>query len=141
MIAYVGSASDCTHGLAIALADESAFLSLSDAVTTCSGKTTVTGVAWRLPSVKDWQYMFIGCGSDESYSEPSDGMTRSYSGLASKLETAEGTALDDRSIAYWTSNEISPGSSAWAPSFNGSVATFRQYNEAYGSKLRACLAF
>ena len=29
----------------------------------------VTGGTWRLPTIKDWQYMFIGCGASDSYSD------------------------------------------------------------------------
>ena len=83
MIAYVGTASDCTHGLAIALADESGTKNYGAAGTACNSKEAVTGGTWRLPSIKDWQYMFIGCGASGSYSDNPSPM--SYSGLASKL--------------------------------------------------------
>lgn len=140
MIAYVGTASDCTHGLAIALADESA-MNWGNAGTACSGKAAVTGGTWRLPSDKDWQYMFIGCGSSELYSAPTNDMSKSYSGLASKLTTAQGAALQT-TVEYWSSSEYDPGSSAWLVLFDGSSAKF-----GYGVELivvcqvRACLAF
>ena len=152
MIAYVGNASDCTNGLAIALEDVSSYtLTWKNSGSNNGGKTAaelcsawntskaVTGGTWRLPSAKDWQYMFIGCGSGDSYSEPSSGMTRSYSGLASKLSTAGGTAL--QSGGYWSSTENSPGYYAWDLYFDGSNANFHIVNEGYGDLVRACLAF
>ena len=139
MIAYVGTASDCTHGLAIALADESRTKDYGAAGTACSGKAAVTGGTWRLPSIKDWQYMFIGCGASGSYSD--NPFSMSYSGLASKLTTAQGDALqaDD----YWSSTEYDPGYSAWVVYFHGSDAFFYHDddNEYNVCQVRACLAF
>ena len=140
MIAYVGSASDCSHGLAIALADESGKKYYGDAITACSSKEAVTVGTWRLPSEKDWQYMFIGCGSSESYSAPTQGMNKSYSELASTLSKAQGDAL--QSYYYWSSTEIaSPSGStrAWSPYFgNGNWAMRSKTSTSY---VRACLAF
>ena len=152
MIAYLGNGSDCTNGLAIALEDVSSntlswnnYGSNNEAKTAaewCSAWNTskaVTGGTWRLPSAKDWQYMFIGCGSGESYSEPSVGMTKSYSGLASKLSTAGGTAL--QSGRYWSSTELIPGFIAWRLVFVGSNADFNGGYKYYDFLVRACLAF
>ena len=138
MIAYVGSASDCTHGLAIALADESGTKTWSEAGAACSGKTAVTGGTWRLPSIKDWQYMFIGCGASGSYSDSPS--TMSYSELATKLTTANGTAL--QTLSYWSSTESSPGEDAWSLYFGGSSASFFSGDYEGGAyPIRACLAF
>ena len=139
MIAYLGNGSDCTNGLAIALADESGNKIYEVAGTACSGKAAVTGGTWRLPSEKDWQYMFIGCGSSESYSAPTPYMIKSYSGLASKLTTAQGDALQTGD--YWSSTESSPGFYAWVVSFYGSIAYFIDDYEISGYRVRACLAF
>ena len=140
MIAYVGTASDCAHGLAIALADESDTKNYGDASTACSGKAAVTGGTWRLPSEKDWQYMFIGCGSSESYSAPTydPHMSKIYSGLASKLTTAQGAAL--LSDFYWSSTKDDPNG-AWGVVFDGSNATFYMEDKTVDHKVRACLAF
>ena len=138
MIAYVGSASDCTHGLAIALADESGTKTWSEAGAACSGKTAVTGGTWRLPSIKDWQYMFIGCGASGSYSDSPS--TMSYSELATKLTTANGTAL--QTVSYWSSTESSPGEDAWSLYFGGSSASFFSGDYEGGAyPIRSCLAF
>lgn len=152
MIAYVGTASDCTNGLAIALEDVSSnTLTWGNSGSNNGGKTAaelcsawntskaVTGGTWRLPSEKDWQYMFIGCGSGESYSAATENMAKSYSGLASKLTTAQGDAL--QATSYWSSTESNPGSRAWRVSFNAGVATFIPANEKGGYRVRACLAF
>ena len=138
MIAYVGTASDCAHGLAIALADESGEKNYGAAGTACSGKAAVTGGTWRLPSEKDWQYMFIGCGSGELYIAPNPGTSKSYSELASKLTTAQGEALAGY---YWSSTEFVPGTSAWNVNFVGGSAGFNYYNENIEMQVRACLAF
>ena len=152
MIAYVGTASDCAHGLAIALEDVSNDQLTWDnsgsnnesktAAEWCSAWNTskaVTGGTWRLPSISDWQYMFIGCGASESYSDNPSQM--SYSGLASKLTTAQGDALpvnDD----YWSSTVASP-SYPWTVLFGDSYAFFGNNTwEGHAFDLvRACLAF
>ena len=154
MIAYVGTASDCAHGLAIALEDVSssnyAWGDAADAVTTwASGKTPPTGCSWRLPSIKDWQYMFIGCGASGSYSDNPSSM--SYSGLASKLTTAQGDAF--QAFPYWSSTVYN----SWGGSVNVWVLMFDEYAPEYGDcnanfnttntgfddspRVRACLAF
>ena len=137
MIAYVGNASNCTQGLAIALADESGTMTWSAAGTACSQKTAVTGGTWRLPSIKDWQNMFISCGASGTVSDSPSSM--SYSDLASKLSTAGGTAL--QSSDYWSSPELAPGSYAWVLYFGGSNASFYYGDEGRGYLVRACLAF
>ena len=136
MIAYVGTASDCAHGLAIALADESVWKEYEAAGTACSSKAAVTGGTWRLPSVKDWQYMFIGCGASGSYSVNPTSM--SYSGLASKLTTAQGDAL--QTDFYWSSTE-EPGDLAWYVYFVGGSGNFSYEDENNEYLVRACLAF
>ena len=143
MIAYVGNASDCTNGLAIALADESdSKMDWSTAMSTCKDKTAVTGRTWRLPSAKDWQYMFIGCGSGELYSDPSEEMKRSYSGLASKLTTAGGTALQvGEDYNYWSSSEYDISEFAWSLRFVGNDAIFLFGRKDLEPFVRACLAF
>ena len=138
MIAYIDATNN--KGLAIALADESGMKDYEAAGTACSGKAAVTGGTWRLPSDKDWQYMFIGCGSSESYSAPTydPHMSKSYSGLASKLTTAQGAAL--QSDFYWSSTKDEPNG-AWGVVFEGSNATFYMEDKTVDHKVRACLEF
>lgn len=152
MIAYVGTESDCAHGLAIALEDVSnEKLTWNNsgnnnesktAAEWCSAWNTskaVTGGTWRLPSISDWQYMFIGCGASESYSD--NPIQMSYSGLASKLTTAQGDALPVNAD-YWSSTVASP-SYPWTVRFGDSYAFF--YNNTWEGHafdlVRACLAF
>jgi hypothetical protein len=99
MIGYVGDESDCTHGLAVALNDESGRtkMDLSAATAACAGKTAVPDGTWRLPSWKDWQYLFIGCGSNWTYTDPPSGSI-DCSGLQSALNGAGGTLMSDRYI-------------------------------------------
>ena len=99
MIGYVGDESDCTHGVAVALDDENgkAKMELSAATTACAGKTAVQGGTWRLPSRKDWQYLFIGCGSSWTYTDSPSGSI-DCSGLQSALKNAGGIRMSDRYI-------------------------------------------
>ena len=99
MIGYVGNESDCTHGVAVALNDESnkAKMELSEATTACAGKTAVQGGTWRLPSRKDWQYLFIGCGSNRTYTDSPSG-SFDCSGLQSALNGVGDTLMSDRYI-------------------------------------------
>ncbi len=140
MIAYV---SGIGQGLAIALADETSAMNWNTAITTAAAHTpAVTGGRWCLPSAKDWQYMFIGCGSGESYSDPSEEMKRSYSGLASKLTTAGGTALQEgEDYNYWSSSEYDFSDIAWSLRFVDSDAIFLFGRKDLVAFVRACLAF
>ena len=97
MIGYVGDESDCTHGVAVALNDESgkAKMELSAATAACAGKDAVPDGTWRLPSRKDWQYLFIGCGSSWTYTDSPSGSI-DCSGLQSALDAAGGTLMSDR---------------------------------------------
>ncbi len=152
MIAYFGTASDCAHGLAIALEDVSnekltwnnsgSNNESKTAAEWCSAWNTskaVTGGTWRLPSISDWQYMFIGCGASESYSD--NPIQMSYSGLASKLTTAQGGALPVNAN-YWSST-VASTEYLWTVRFGDSYAFF--YNNTWEGHafdlVRACLAF
>ena len=165
MIAYLGNASDCANGLAIALEDVSSKpLSWNNSGDYNGGKTAaqwcsawntskaVTGGTWHFPSAKDWQYMFIGCGSGESYSDPYMHMTKSYIGLKDKLSAAGGTPLktEESHCHYWSSTEWLSDAVAWYLTFvDGSHARFffdmekLDYDNVllYYYYVRACLAF
>ena len=160
MIAYVGTESDCTHGLAIALEDVSDNTLTWESTGTnnnnktaaewCSAWNTsskaVTGYTWRLPSQKDWQYMFIGCGSGESYANPSDWGERDYSYLATKLGSVSGTALHGNNDFYWSSTTKDSGQGAWMFMFKNTnnIAYFVPEVVSQGLAyhyVRACLNF
>lgn len=99
MIGYVGDESDCTHGVAVALDDENgkAKMELSAATAACAAKDAVPDGTWRLPSRKDWQYLFIGCGSSWTYTDSPSGSI-DCSGLQSALDAAGGILMSDRYI-------------------------------------------
>ena len=99
MIGYVGDESDCTHGVAVALDDENgkAKMELSAATAACAAKDAVPDGTWRLPSRKDWQYLFIGCGSSWTYTDSPSGSI-DCSGLQSALDAAGGVLMSDRYI-------------------------------------------
>ncbi len=90
MVAYVGAASDCTNGLAIALNDESGTMSQSAATAACAAKTSpITGGAWRLTTKNDWLNMFSACGGTAEMDS---------NGLMTMLEAAGGTTMSGRYI-------------------------------------------
>lgn len=57
VIEYIGNESDCAHGLAIALEDETSTMTFSGAATAASSHTAVPGGEWRVPSKSDWEHM------------------------------------------------------------------------------------
>ena len=149
MIAYVGNASNCEHGLAIALNDVSdSELSWESAVTAAAAQTpAIFGGTWRLPTILDWQYMFYGCG------DTADGTPKAASvnvneatKLMEKLTAAGATMMKNsgQTDGYWTATENGT-EQAW--SFN-----FYDYGYWYAGNsnddwkyfshsVRACLAF
>ena len=131
VIAYVGSETyDATfkNGLAIALADE-AQSNWSTAMSTCEGKTAITGAKWCLPSQDQWKQMFKATGSNEG----------SYTGLNTTITNAGGTAL--RESGYWSSSEYNPGVRAYFVALGNGSADWRDGLENLGRQVRACLAF
>ena len=134
MIAYVGSGTDhttYTHGLAIALADESDS-NWNTAKSTCEGKSAVTNTAWLLPSNNQWNAMFGANGGDNT----------KYTGLNNELAAAGGDSSKLKEQGgYWSSSEngglyvwrvrlLYGGDASWGSDYNTSI-----YH------VRACLAF
>ena len=131
MIDYVGSETyDDTYknGLAIALADE-AESNWSTAMSTCEGKTAITGAKWCLPSQDQWKQMFKANGGNDA----------SYTGLNTTITTAGGTIL--KNTVYWSSSESSPGSVAYVVSLVDGGAYWGYMTEDNVYQVRACLAF
>ena len=133
MIIYVGSETDnttYTHGLALALADESnANMSWSTAKSTCEGKNTslaVTGGTWMLPSRNQWDTMISAAGS--------------YTALRDGFSSVGGTNL--REVGYWSSTKFSTISTdnVWAYYFS-SGKWFGNNDLDDWDFVRACLAF
>ena len=139
MIAYVGDASDCSHGLAIAFSDESGDKSFGNAGEAASQKNTalpVVGGTWRIPSKSDWQNMFIACRKEDDASEPAPDMK--IAGFQEKINSV-GTGFA-KGTTYWTSTD-SP--SAFCVYFSDTTqASFQGNHEKMSDyKARAVLAF
>ena len=159
MIAYVkekDETNNCTHGLAIALADENGGDKMTWAVAkqTCDqDKNIVCPIligTWRLPTFADWQNMFVGCGSDPISTQT----TMNYGYLSGKLIACgtPGVKYDD---VYWsaTENGKTEGDTSYAWGWidddydaethpvNGTTAKFNNYKKVGFHYARACLAF
>ena len=133
MIAYVGGSTGhatYTHGLAIALADESSS-NWSTAKSTCEGKSAVTNAAWLLPSLNQWMAMFKAFGGNEG----------SYSGLNTAITKAGGTALKEGEYPYWASTPFGEEDYAWTVILSDGNATPYDDEVIYEDRVRACLAF
>lgn len=135
MIAYVGSGTEhatYTHGLAIALADESSS-NWSTAKSTCEGKAAVTNAAWLLPSQNQWKAMFKAFGDNED----------SYSGLNAALAAAGGDSSklqENGDGDYWSSS--GGGASAYIVGLKEKgVAHWLLTIIPITGDVRACLAF
>ena len=155
MVAYKGSASDCTNGLAIALENVSSpSLSWDNSGSNNGGKTAaewcnawnestspkkVTGGTWRLPTIIDWQNMLIGCGASGTAVEDPRNTYMKYDGLTSYLSAAGGGTLTSY---YWSSTEVNVNY-AMDLNFTGgsSGALFTHASKTGGCGVRACLAF
>lgn len=131
-IIYVGSSTDnstYTHGLALALTDESSKMQWSTAIITCSAKNTlfaVTDASWMLPSMAQWNQMIDAAG----------GCTALRDGFSS----VGGTNLrDERDDYYWSSTEL-VSVKAWLYYFNDDTWCYDSKDDD-GGLVRACLAF
>lgn len=150
MIAYVGT-EGVENGLAIALEDESSETMIYDeAVAACGAKAPVAGKYWRLPTSPDWQYMFIGCGSESSMIPTAslNNVTRmNCMNFLSKLGKVGKKMTYDRD--YWTATKtgyiLHIGDlyvdQVWKLQFNFSQASYGAGRVDMGSFTRAVLAF
>ena len=134
MVAYVGNAFNCAHGLAIALADESETMNQSAAITAASTtkntNTPITTGTWRLPTIQDWQYILIGCGNGAT---SSDLGTVGIGTLNAKLASV-GNILQN--TYYWSSIDT------YSPYFSGTNVNLAFTGDAQLlHNVRACLAF
>lgn len=159
MIAYVGNqnnaagtdaySSSYNHGLAIALTDVSntsgaegsAYLEWPDAVTAASRYTRARPSAssgWMLPSLYQWQRMFIGCGNGASFVSnwTEDGGSFSYGNFRTKLTGCGGTNV--QSDYYWSSTEYG-SDGAWLYPFGDS--NFYWFDKDNVNYVRAVFAF
>ena len=139
MIAYLGSASDCAHGLAIALTDESETKTFGYAGLAASQKNTDMPVGcgtWRIPSMSDWQYMFLACRKEGDASSAEGDMK--IAGFQEKISSV-GTGFADNTD-YWTATPTDDDYACFVR-FEGTQCSFQSQNKMSTSKVRAVLAF
>ena len=140
MIAYLGSASDCTHGLAIALTDESDTKSFGNAGLAASQKNTDMPVGcgtWRIPSMSDWQYMFLACRKEGDASSAEGDMK--IAGFQEKISSV-GTGFADNTD-YWTATPTNNESACFVRFSGGTQCSFQSQDRMSTLKVRAVLAF
>ena len=141
MIAYLGSSEEagCKNGLAIALKDVSGSTTWSYQKVYASNYTPrILPVGnWQMPTLMQWQYMMLGCGSSITPSKsPSDGVD--CSDLQSKLSAANGDKLTSR---YWTRTQ-SDGYT-WNVNFEwySNTAYFARGGDSFSAHARSCASF
>ena len=142
MIAYVGTESSCSHGLAIALADACSPCNLSNAVSTVSSTWAsshgVSGGDWRLPSGDDWKYMFTACGGTAYNTTWNDTMSYSYGNFREKLK-ALNYGYDVQNSGYWCNLREASGLS-WTYDF-AYGRFYHTWADTHNMGVRAVLAF
>ncbi len=138
MVAYKGSLSDCTNGLAIQLNGSPESKDLNDAKTYVSGLTAVPGGTWRLPTKADWENMFLGCRIDGDASSANTNMT--IQGFKDKI-AATGTTWT--SGDYWSSTPSDDYAWSADVSLGGENASvyFNARNTGWDGYVLGCLAF
>ena len=143
MIGYVGSASDCTHGLAIALEDINGGKLFPDGgkndyLNTFATAHAVTGGTWRFPSADDFKYMFAACGGTAYTEALAQGQECLFGDIRTMITAAGGTDVYKGSAyAYLLSN--TDGEHKWAYTFWD--ISFQSYSHLNTVIARAVLAF
>ncbi len=136
MVAYKSTAGE---SLAIQLNASPASKNWSDAKTYASGLTAVPGGTWRLPSMADWQNMFVGCAKSGDAGVSDDVMDP----IAGFKEKIGATGITWQSYFYWSST--GGGSFAWSVfvSLDGSNADadFGENVTSDSNLVLGCLAF
>ena len=140
MIAYLGSSSDCTNGLAIQLNASPVSKNWADAKTYAEGLTPVAGGTWRLPSMADWQNMFAGCAVAGDATSVSGQSMDPIAGFKAKIAA---TGITWPSDYYWSSTPN--GLYAWlvGVALNGANARafFTTDDTSSEHSVLGCLAF
>lgn len=141
MIAYIGNASDCAHGLAIALTDD------TDATFTTAGEnaanhtptpTGLVGCTWRLPSKTDWENMFTACAIEgDGYNSFDENWK--IAGFREKLKACGGNLTTGN--YYWTSTTSSEGNGYCISIGGDTSASIQSTDKSSTLKARAVLAF
>ena len=143
MVAYAGSASNCTHGLAIALEDINGgklfpYGGKNDYLNTFATAHAVTGGTWRFPSADDFKYMFAACGGTAYTDALADCQVCEYGNFRTMITAAGGTDVYKGSAdVYLLSNE--DGGKKWAYFFwDPGFYSYTGFSKILG---RAVLAF
>ena len=139
MIAYIGNASECAHGLAIALSDDTS-ASFTTAGTNAANHTPtapILGGTWRIPSKTDWENMFTECA--KSGDGNTSGSDWTIVGFREKLSAcrANVTTLEK----YWTSTTSSGGNGYCIYVGGDNSASIQSTPKINTLKARAVLAF
>ncbi len=140
MIAYKNIAGE---SLAIQLNASPASKNWSDAKTYASGLTAVPGGTWRLPSMADWQNMFVGCAkSGDAISPDAGDKMEPIAGFKEKIGATGITWQSD--APYWSSNGSESG--AWFVSVyldGGNAVAYFYYEDdtSFRYSVLGCLAF
>ena len=145
MIAYLGSDSDCTNGLAIQLNinnDAQKNKKWDVAKTGAAGLTSVPGGIWRLPSKEDWENMFVACAvSGDASVFDVENTPYSIAGFKNKLPSDVATWMSTKYL--WTSS--TSNDNAWHAFFYLTTSTPNvKFNKNSMSELYCyvgCLAF
>ena len=159
MIAYLGNeATDAPHGLAIALEPANSNYVTWDAsgdnnsektaaeLVAAWGGTPASGT-WRLPSAYDWQRMFIGCGSTDTYIskmpvDNNDGIDFKYGNFFTLWSEATGSEFQFG--PYWSSTELYSNKDtelAWCVYLGEPTANLCVVYKDINLSILACLAF
>lgn len=138
MIAYIGNASECAHGLAIALSDDTS-ASFTTAGTNAANHTPtapILGGTWRIPSKTDWENMFTECA--KSGDGNTSGSDWTIAGFIEKLNACGGNLTTGNN--YWTST-TSSGEYGYCIYVGGDTASIQSTDKINTLKARAVLAF
>ena len=143
MIAHVGAiAGVCEHGLAVSLDDTPLAGTWAEANAYIAGLTAVPyATEWRLPTIADWQYIFIGCGASGSYSATPTTLSSEEMNGKIRTNVGEGPIMSD--CEFWTGTATSE-TEVWRVTISAdeNTATFVSGTNKTGPcKPRAVLAF
>lgn len=140
MIAYIGNASDCAHGLAIALSDDTS-ASFTTAGTNAANHTPtapILGGTWRIPSKTDWENMFTACAIEgDGYNSFDENWK--IAGFRKKLTACGGNLTTGN--YYWTSTTSSVGNGYCISIGGDTSASIQSTSKSSTLKARAVLAF
>lgn len=135
MVAYKSG----SNGLAIQLNGSPVEKEWDEAKTYAEGLSAVTGGTWRLPSMEDWQNMFLGCAVSGDATSASDTMNP-IAGFKAKIAA---TGITWKSFYYWSSTEHVMGAWSVLVSLDDSnaAAYFDFHSTSSELPVLGCLAF